>query len=39
MNTLVFGFMNFPKHFCEYIRMKNQGFENENIERKNLENM
>ena len=39
MNTLFFGFMNFSKHFCEYIRMKNQGFENENIDRKNLENM
>ena len=39
MNTLFFGFMNFSKTFCEYIRMKNQGYENENIERKDLENM
>ena len=39
MNTLFFGFMNFYKHFFEYIMMKKQGFENENIERKNLENM
>ena len=39
MNTLFFGFMDFSKRFCEYIRMKNQDYQNENIERKYLENI
>ena len=39
MNTLFFGFMNFSKAFCEYIRMKNQDYQNKNIERKYLENI
>ena len=39
MNTLFFGFMDFSKLFCEYIRMKNQDYQNENIERKYLENI
>ena len=39
MNTLFFGFMNFSKVFSEYIRMKNQDYQNENIERKYLENI
>ena len=39
MNTLFFGFMNFSEVFCEYIRMKNQDYQNKNIERKYLENI
>ena len=39
MNTLFFGFMNFSKVFWEYIRMKNEDYQNENIERKYLENI
>ena len=31
--------INFSKNFCEYIRMGNQDYKNENIERKYLENM
>ena len=33
MNTLFFGFINFSKKFCEYIRMEIQDYTNENIER------
>ena len=39
MNTLFFGFINFSKTFCEYIRIENQDYKNENIERKYNENM
>ena len=31
--------MNFSKKFCEYIRIENIDYKNENIERENLENM
>ena len=36
---LFFGFINLWKNFCDYIRMKNQDYKNENIERKYSENM
>ena len=39
LNTLFFVFINFTKSFCEYIRMENQGNNNENIESKYLQNM
>ena len=28
MNTLFFGFINFSKTFCEYVRMENQHYKN-----------
>ena len=28
MNTLCFGFINFSKSFCEYVRMENQHYKN-----------
>ena len=36
---LFFRFINLWKNFCDYIRMKNQDYKNENIERKYSENM
>ena len=39
MNTLFFGFINFSKHFCEYITMENKDYKNEDIGRKYLQNM
>ena len=39
MNTLFFGFINFSKYFCEYIRMGNQDYKDKNVERKYLENI
>ena len=39
MNTLFFGFINFSNIFCEYIRIENQDYKNENIERKYIENI
>ena len=39
LDTLFFVFINFTKSFCEYIRMENQGNNNENIESKYLQNM
>ena len=39
MNTLFFGFINFSNIFCEYIRIENQDYKNENIERKQIENI
>ena len=39
MNTLFFGFINFSKHFCEYIRMENKDYKNKDIGRKYLQNM
>ena len=39
LNTIFFIFIYFSKNFREYIRMENQGNNNENIEKKCLENM
>ena len=39
MNTLFFGFINFSKHFCEYIRKENKDYKNKDIGRKYLQNM
>ena len=33
------SFIHFSTNFCEYIRMENKGFKNENNERKYSENM
>ena len=35
----MFYFPNFPKSFCEYIRMENLDYTNENIEIKYLKNV
>ena len=39
LNTIFFIFIYFSKNFHEYIRMENQGNNNENLEKKYLENM
>ena len=39
LNIIFSVFKNFWKFFCEYIRMENPNYKNENIEKKHLNNM